>query len=197
MQAVLTERASPRSEAKNMKTRLSLILFIAFAAASTLGIAKQVAAQGSRNNTNSAQAAEDLRGQLLDVQAKESELQVRLRQLDEDLKPENIERFLAGIGSTKPEELRESRRRQLTIERDGVQAQLRLVATSRERLESTIRFAETQAYQESAEQTGAPLQMLKGQFATVPRAAGTLLTLAAILGVVFVVAAVIRRVNPV
>jgi uncharacterized protein YlxW (UPF0749 family) len=180
-----------------MKTRQSLILLITFAAASVLGIATQVAAQDSKGNTNSAQAAEDLRAKLLDVQAKESELQTRLRQLDEALKPENIERSLAGIGSTKPEELREMRRRQLAIERDGVQAQLRLVATSRERLESTIRFAETQAYQESAESTAAPLQMLKGQFATVPRAVGTLLTVAAILGIVFVVAAVFRRGNAV
>ena len=180
-----------------MKTRSSLILLIAFAAASILGIATQVAAQDSKGNTNSAQAAEDLRAQLLDVQTKEAELQTRLRQLDEDLKPENIERSLAGIGSTKPEELREMRRRQLTVERDGVQAQLRLVATSRERLESTIRFAEKQAYQESAEVTTSPLQMLKGQFTTVPRAVGTLLTFAAILGIVFIVAVVIRRANTV
>lgn len=61
------------------------------------------------------------------------------------------------------------------------------VATSRERLESVIRFAETQAYQESAEETAAPLQMLK--FATGPRAAGAMLTgVAAIMGIVFVIA---------
>ena len=109
-------------------------------------------------------AAEDLRAKLLEVQAKESELQARAHQLDEDLKPENIERSLAGIGSTKPEELREMRRRQLTIERDRVQAQLKLVANSRDRLESVIRFADAQNYQQSAEGTTTPLQMLK--FAT-------------------------------
>lgn len=181
-----------------MKLRLSLILLVAFATASTLGIATQVAAQDSRSNTSSAQAEADLRAQLLDVQAKESELQARAQQLDEDLKPGNIERSLAGIGSTKPEELREMRRRQLTIERERVQAQLRLLATSRERLESVIRVAETQAYQESAAGTAAPLQMLRGQFATGPRAvAAVLVGLTAIVGIVFVIAAVIRKLRTV
>ena len=171
-------------------TRLGLVLFIAFVGASTLGIATKVAAQDSKN---SAQAAEDLRAQLLDVQAKETELQARVRQLDEDLKPENIERSLAGIGSTRPEDLREMRRRQLNIERERVQAQLKLVATSRERLESTLRFAETQAYQESAEGTSAPLQMLKGQFATAPRALAVVIVgVTAILGLISVIA-LIRR----
>lgn len=139
-----------------MKLKLVLILFVALIAASAV----EAVAQGNKENTNSAQTAEDLRAQL-EVQAKESELQARAHQLDEDLKPENIERSLAGIGSTKPEELREMRRRQLAIERDRVQSQLKLVATSRERLESVIRFADTQAYQQSAEGTSAPLQMLR------------------------------------
>jgi hypothetical protein len=135
---------------------------------------------------------------LLDVQAKESELQARARQLDEDLKPENLERSLAGIGSTRPEELREMRRRQLNIERERVQAQLKLLATSRERLESVIRVAETQTYQQSAEGTTVPLQMLRGQFATRPRAvAGVLIGLTAVVGIVFVVAVVIRKVKTV
>ena len=176
-----------------MQIRLSFVLFIALVAASTLGAAAlEAAAQDSKANNNSAQAADDLRGKLVEVQVKESELQARARQLDEDLKPENIERSLAGIGSTKPEELREMRRRELSIERERVQAQLKLVATSRERLESVIRFAETQAYQESAEGTTAPLQMLKGKYAASPRAMAAVLTGVAILGVVFVIA-VIRK----
>jgi hypothetical protein len=178
-----------------MKLRLSLILLVTFAASSTLGFASHAAPQGTKSNANSAQAAEDLRAQSLDVQAKESELQARARQLDEDLKPENIERSLAGIGSTRPEELREMRRRQLNIERERVQAQLKLVATSRERLESVIRVAETQAYEESAE-GAAPLQMLRGRFVTGPRAvAGLLIGVTAVVGIVFVIAAVIRKVN--
>jgi hypothetical protein len=97
------------------------------------------------------QRVETLRAQLFEVQTKETELQTRASQLEEALKPENIERSLAGIGSTKPEELRELRQRQLTIERDGVLAQLKLVGASRERLESAIRAAEADAYLKSAE----------------------------------------------
>jgi hypothetical protein len=125
-----------------MKRALSLVLFMALAA----GFTANAIAQDASNGSNS---LDTLRSQLLEAQAKEAELETREHQLDEDLKPENIERSLAGIGSTKPEELRESRRRQLSIERDGVRAQLKLVKTSRERLESVIRLAETQAYQQS------------------------------------------------
>ena len=177
-----------------MKSRLSFVLFVALVAGSMLGVAAlDAAAQDSKANNNSAQGAEDLRAKLLEVQVKESELQNRARQLDEDLKPENIERSLAGVGSTKPEELREMRRRELSIERDRVQAQLKLVTTSRERLESVIRFAETQAYQESAEGTTAPLQMLKGKYASSPRAMAAMLTGVAILGIVFVVALIRKK----
>jgi hypothetical protein len=91
-----------------------------------------------------------LRAQLLEVQGKEDGLRDRLQQLDESIKPENIERSLAGVGSTRPEELRESRRRQLTIERDGVLAQLKTLENSRQRLESAIANAEALAYQQSA-----------------------------------------------
>ncbi|HJP90647.1 MAG TPA: hypothetical protein VJ875_01745 [Pyrinomonadaceae bacterium] len=100
--------------------------------------------------SSAAESVEKLRAQLLEVQAKEESLRVRAEQLEESLKPENIERSLAGVGSTKPEELRESRRRQLTIERDGVQAQLKILETSRQRLEAAIANAEIKAYQESA-----------------------------------------------
>src|SRR5689334_8945872 len=100
--------------------------------------------------TKAAESADQLRLQLIDVQAKEQALQQRAQQLDEALKPENIERSLAGVGSTKPEELRETRRRQLQIERDGITSQLKTLETSRTRLESAIRDADARAYQESA-----------------------------------------------
>lgn len=110
----------------------------------------------AEGTSDAAQSVAELRAQLSDVQAKENELQARARRLDEDLKPENIERSLAGVGSTRPEELRELRRRQLTIERDSVRTQLNLLATSRERLESAIRRAEGVAYQQSAEGFATP-----------------------------------------
>ena len=137
------ELASNR--ANEMKRALGLLpLMVLVAAISTVVVAQDA--------SSAAQSLETLRTQLRDAQAKEAELLTRQQQLDEDLKPENIQRSLAGVGSTRPEELRESRRRQLTIERDGVRAQLKLVTTSRERLESVIQTAEVQAYQQSGTQ---------------------------------------------
>src|SRR6266498_5517505 len=170
-----------------MKLALRLILFIGLVSLFTSGGAAQ-------SESSAARATDDLRARLLEVQAKETELQARARQLDEDLKPENIERSLAGIGSTKPEELRDLRQRQLTIERDSVRAQLKIVATSRERLEVALRTAETQAYQQSAEETTPALnQMLAAQSGgNRSWRVGMLTGLIAILGLVFVIAGIKR-----
>jgi hypothetical protein len=123
-----------------LKSGLVLLLLLVF----SVGVYAQDAAE----------TVEKLRAQLLDVQAQEEGLRVRAQELDEAIKPENIERSLAGVGSTRPEELRESRRRQLAIQRDGVQAQLRTLETSRQRLESAIANAEALAYQQSARPAG-------------------------------------------
>ena len=108
----------------------------------------------AQDGGSAAETVEKLKAQLLEVQGKEDVLRSRLEQLDDSIKPENIERSLAGIGSTKPEQLREYRRRQLAIERDGVLAQLKTLETSRQRLESAIANAEALAYQESARPPG-------------------------------------------
>jgi peptidoglycan hydrolase CwlO-like protein len=96
------------------------------------------------------QSVESLRSQLSEVQKKEEELQARVRQLDEDLKPENIEKAFALNGSTHPEELREQRRRQLEGQKANVQTQLDQLAQSRTRLETSIATAEAAAYRQSA-----------------------------------------------
>ena len=126
-----------------MRFNLQILLFLTICLAVTVHVAAQA--------PGAAQRVVELRSQLTETQAKEAELEARLRQLDENIKPENIERSLAGVGSTKPEELREQRRRQLSIERDGVRAQLKLLGTSRERLEQSLRAAEGMAYHQSAE----------------------------------------------
>jgi hypothetical protein len=106
------------------------------------------------SSSNPSEAAADLRARLAEVQANEAYGKARLEQLNEALKPENIERSLAGVGSTRPEELREQRRRELTLERDSVKRQLELLETSRLRLESAIQIADNRAYQESANGIG-------------------------------------------
>lgn len=95
-------------------------------------------------------SVENLRSQLSDVQKKEEELQTRLRQIEEDMRPENIEKFFALNGSTRPEELREQRRRQLESQRTTVQTQLDQLSQSRIRLETSIATAEAAVYRQSA-----------------------------------------------
>jgi len=95
------------------------------------------------------ESAAKLRAQLTDLQAQQADLQSRLTQLDEEIKPENIERSLAGIGSTHPEDLREARRRQLETQRKGIQSQLDTLATTRARLEAAIAAADAQSYRET------------------------------------------------
>lgn len=104
----------------------------------------------AQDTASAAQNAENLRGQLRDTQVKEAELQYRLNQLDYELKPENIERYFAGTGSTRPEELREHRRRQLQLEKDALTLQLQSLGESKVRLEAAITRADSLAYQQSA-----------------------------------------------
>ena len=72
------------------------------------------------------------------------------------MKPESIERELAGIGSVHPEELREHRRKLLTIERNGLQKQLDLLEERRAQIEAAIAAAETAAYLKYAQATPTP-----------------------------------------
>jgi len=126
-----------------LKSGLVMLFLLVFSAS----------AYAQDTSASAAETADNLKMQLLDVQGHENELRVRLAQLDEDIKPENIERSLAGVGSTRPEELREARRRQLSIERDGVRAQLQTLETTRVSLESALANAEALAYQQSARPT--------------------------------------------
>jgi hypothetical protein len=88
--------------------------------------------------TRAEQRAEQIRGQLMDIQGKIADFEARLEQLDYALRPENIEQATQGYGSTRPEVARETRRKQLESERGRVQAQLKLAETSRARLETAV-----------------------------------------------------------
>ena len=125
-----------------MKLGSGLVLLLVVFTLSGVGYAQE--------RESAAESVERLKAQLLDMQAKEADLRARLQELDESLKPENIERSLAGVGSTRPEELREQRRRQLSKQREGVLAQLQTLETGRMRLETALANAEALAYQQSA-----------------------------------------------
>lgn len=122
----------------------------------TIFISALVFSSAAVIRAQSPKGVDQLRSQLSDVQAKEAQLQARARQNDEDLRPENIERSLALTGSTRPEELREQRRRQLEKEKEEVRSQLEQLATSRARIESAIATAEAAAYRQSAGETTGP-----------------------------------------
>ncbi len=98
-----------------------------------------------------AQTVERLHAQYQEMQVRETSLRNRLTELDVELKPENIERSIGRMGSTRPEELREQNRRQLEAEKAGILNQLREIETSRDRLTAAIRTAESAAYIESAQ----------------------------------------------
>ena len=100
--------------------------------------------------TSAQEIAANFRVQLSEVEIRQTEMQARDEQLEEDLKPENIERSLAGIGSTHPERLREQRRRQLEIARARVGVQLDELDRSRTLLETAIAEADAVAYWQSA-----------------------------------------------
>jgi len=93
--------------------------------------------------TRAEQRAEALRKELLDRTEKETSLRSRLLQLDEEVRPENIERSLNPIGTTRTVELRDNRRRVYENERSGIQSLLSLIAQGRQRLEEDVRHADS------------------------------------------------------
>ena len=127
-----TSRATQGSAALPFLVTQAIALIFVFIA---LGMASAVAAQERPGRDLS---SADLRKELIDIRARQTELRIRLEQIDQELKPEAIERELAGIGSVHPEELRENRRKLLTTERNGLQAELDLLEEYRGRIEAAI-----------------------------------------------------------
>src|SRR5256714_10433026 len=92
--------------------------------------------------THVEQRAEILRKQLIELIEKETAYRSRLAQLEEDLRPENIDRSLAGIGGTRTAEMRDTRRRVLENDKRGVESLLSVTAQNRVRLEEDVRKAD-------------------------------------------------------
>jgi len=83
------------------------------------------------------QRAENLEEQLFSIAKEEANLQAQLEEVNEQLRPENIDQLPIG-GSLRPEEIRESTRRRLTNKQSRLQAQLQLLQQSRSRIHSSI-----------------------------------------------------------
>jgi chromosome segregation ATPase len=90
------------------------------------------------------QRAEQLRSQLIDIQTKIADFEAKLEQIDWALRPENIEAATAGYGSTRPEQARDARKKQLESEKNRVTAQLKLSETSKNRLEMAVANADAE-----------------------------------------------------
>ncbi|HYP02216.1 MAG TPA: hypothetical protein VER76_18640 [Pyrinomonadaceae bacterium] len=92
--------------------------------------------------TRAEQRAEGLQTQLRDVLEKEANLQAQMDRLDEQSRPESIERQTALTGTFRPDELRDTIRRQLEAEKRRVRTQLDVLGASRTRLESALANAD-------------------------------------------------------
>jgi hypothetical protein len=104
----------------------------------------------AQSSSNSFEQAQKLRSELSQLHDREAEIKIRLTELDYDLKPENIERHFAGVGSVHPEELREARRKQLQLEKDRLVRQLSEIDQNQARLETQIQIEDSKGFQQSA-----------------------------------------------
>jgi hypothetical protein len=90
--------------------------------------------------------AETLRKLFLELTEKETSVRNRLVQVEEEIRPESIERAMTLVGSTRSVELREVRRRVLENERRGLDSLLNQTAQSRLRLEDDVKQADAMVF---------------------------------------------------
>lgn len=90
------------------------------------------------------QRSSQLRTELRDVQSKRGDLEAHLEQVENDLKPENIERAVAGYGTTRPEELRAQRQKQLENDRNRTRQQIDQLTASETRIQQAIATSDTE-----------------------------------------------------
>jgi len=88
--------------------------------------------------TKSEQRSDSLRKQLFEMIEKENSIRGRMDQIDNDMRPETIERTMATVGSLRPEELREQRKRSLALEKANLQVLLTAVQKNRADLDINL-----------------------------------------------------------
>ena len=84
------------------------------------------------------QRGESLQRHLFEIGEKEAPLQGRLDQINEQLKPENLERVTTGLGSLHPEDVREEVKKRLGNEKTRILAQLELTRQDRVRTQASL-----------------------------------------------------------
>jgi septal ring factor EnvC (AmiA/AmiB activator) len=88
------------------------------------------------------QRAETMRRQFFEMSEKETAIKTRLIQLEEQMRPESLERSTSLEGSTRVPELRDNRRRSLEFERNNLSNLFNQVQQSRARLENDVQDAD-------------------------------------------------------
>lgn len=93
--------------------------------------------------TRAEQRSESLRKQLFDMMEKESAVKTKLDQIEEDIRPEVIERRVQFAGSMHPEDVREMRRKSLDAERRNLQQLLTDIQSTRSTLAANLEKADS------------------------------------------------------
>jgi hypothetical protein len=88
------------------------------------------------------QRSDSLRKQVFDMMEKENTIKTRIDSLDYDLRPEMIERNAAMVGTLRPEEIRDSRKKSLQSEKTNLQNLLVEVQRTRASLEISLARAD-------------------------------------------------------
>lgn len=89
------------------------------------------------------QRSENLRKQLYDLIDKENSIRSRLEQINNDSRPEMIERSVALVGTLHPEDLRDARKKSLQGERANLETLLNQIVTNRANLETNVQKSDT------------------------------------------------------
>ena len=92
--------------------------------------------------TRAEQRAEAVQAQLRDTLEKDTNLQARIEQLDDAMRPDSLNRQVALIGTFRPDEERDRLRRQYESEKARVQSLLDVNAKQRVRLEASLASAD-------------------------------------------------------
>lgn len=92
--------------------------------------------------TRAEQRAETLRKQMFDFAEKEASIRTKLEQLEDNARPEMIDRSVAFAGTLRPEELRDMRRKNFDAEKRNLQSLLIEVQNTRASLGTTVQRAD-------------------------------------------------------
>ena len=83
-----------------------------------------------------------MRKQRFELVEKENSIRARIDQIDVDARPESIEKSVAVMGTLRPEELRDARRKSLDSEKRNLTNLLNEIVTAKNRLDQNVVSAE-------------------------------------------------------